>query len=160
MKRDPPARLCGVVALQPLRAAQVLLRSGGAIHCRTVLLRQGNRPQRAQRHRSSGTGIGCSKSAWGKGLTEEANELLVRFLFDELGFQVVWDPQRQYRGDPACREGRVQGCGEDTQRDLQERQAPRQRRPAPRRILRESPRTGKPVGKSLWVGLLRRPPYQ
>ena len=30
-----------------------------------------------------------SKSAWGKGYAEEANELLVRFLFVELGVQVV-----------------------------------------------------------------------
>jgi len=41
------------------------------------------------RRHSVGIGIMFSKSAWGKGYAEEANELLVAFLFVELGVQVV-----------------------------------------------------------------------
>jgi RimJ/RimL family protein N-acetyltransferase len=42
-----------------------------------------------QRRHSVGIGVMLSKSAWGKGYSEEANELLVTFLFVELGVQVV-----------------------------------------------------------------------
>ena len=42
-----------------------------------------------QRRHSVGIGVMLSKSAWGKGYAEEANELLVTFLFIELGVQVV-----------------------------------------------------------------------
>jgi ribosomal-protein-alanine N-acetyltransferase len=42
-----------------------------------------------RRRHSVGIGIMFSKRAWGKGYAEEANELLVRFLFEELGVQVV-----------------------------------------------------------------------
>ena len=42
-----------------------------------------------QRRHSAGIGVMLSKSAWGKGYAEEANELLVTFLFVELGLQVV-----------------------------------------------------------------------
>jgi RimJ/RimL family protein N-acetyltransferase len=41
------------------------------------------------RRHSVGIGIMFAKRAWGKGYAEEANELLVRFLFEELGVQVV-----------------------------------------------------------------------
>jgi len=41
------------------------------------------------RRRSASIGIMFAKRAWGKGYAEEANELLVRFLFEELGVQVV-----------------------------------------------------------------------
>jgi len=42
-----------------------------------------------QRRHSVGIGVMFSKNAWGKGYAEEANELLVTFLFVELGVQVV-----------------------------------------------------------------------
>lgn len=42
-----------------------------------------------RRRHSVGIGVMLSKSVWGRGFAEEANDLLVRFLFEELGVQVV-----------------------------------------------------------------------
>lgn len=42
-----------------------------------------------ERRHATSIGVMIAKSAWGKGYAEEANELLLRFLFEELGLQVV-----------------------------------------------------------------------
>lgn len=42
-----------------------------------------------ERRHAVSIGVMLAKSAWGKGYAEESNELLLRFLFEELGLQVV-----------------------------------------------------------------------